>query len=281
MVETRSINPIVSTEWLADRRTDEDLVVVDARGPTAYEEGHIPGAVNAPKWTWMDAEADLLLTLPSAADLFETLGSLGIDSDSRVVVVGGTEDTFALADAANAADTLVYAGLDDVSILDGGYTKWADEGRPTEDGAVTPTPAEYTGTLDEQMFVTKDEVASRLGDVPLLDTRSPEAYFGAMQEDFTDRPGHIPGASCLPAAWIWTDEGTFKPPEELEPFVEGLVGDDRTKEVVLYCGASPFSKSWRYVIQEMLGYENARVYNGAAQEWTQDPDAPLNRYCWE
>jgi len=281
MTDARSIDPIVSTDWLADHRTDEDLVVVDARGPTAYEESHVPDAVNAPKWTWMDAEADLLLTLPSAEDLFDTLGSLGIAADSRVVVVGGTEDTFALADAANAADTLVYAGLSDVAILDGGYTKWVNEDRPTEAGAVTPTPAEFAGELDENMFVTKDEVASSLGDVPLLDTRSPDAYFGAMQEDFTDRPGHIPGAACLPASWIWTEEGTFKASDELEPLVEGLVGDDRTREVFLYCGASPFSKSWRYVMQEILGYENARVYNGAAQEWTQDPDAPLNRYCWE
>ena len=281
MTNARSIDPIVSTEWLADNRTDDDIVVVDARGPTAYEDGHVPGAVNAPKWTWMDAEADLLLTLPDAKDLFETLGSLGIAPDSRVVVVGGTGDTFDLADVVNAADTLVYAGLDDVAVLDGGYTKWVDEERPTEDGGVVPTQTEYSGTLEEGMFVTKADVESSLGDVPLLDTRSPEAYFGAMQEDFTDRPGHIPGASCLPAAWLWTDEGTFREPDELEALVEGLVGEDRSQEVFLYCGASPFSKSWRYVMQEILGYENARVYNGAAQEWTQDPDAPLNRYCWE
>ncbi|CCQ34634.1 sulfurtransferase [Halorhabdus tiamatea] len=281
MTDARSIEPIVSTAWVADHRSEEDLVVVDARGPTAYENGHIPGAVNAPKWTWMDAEADLLLTLPDADDLFETLGSLGIAPDSRVVVVGSTGDTFDLADAANAADTLIYAGLDDVAILDGGHTKWVGEDRPTEEGAVVPTATEYAGELDQSMFVMKDEVTSRLADVTLLDTRSPEAYFGAMQEDFTDRPGHIPGASCLPAAWIWTDEGTFKSPDEFEALVEGLVGADRSQEMILYCGASPFSKSWRYVMQEVLGYENARVYNGAAQEWTQDPDAPLNRYCWE
>ncbi|WP_136689080.1 sulfurtransferase [Halorhabdus amylolytica] len=281
MTHARSIDPIVSTEWLADNRTDDDLVVVDARGPTAYEDGHVPGAVNAPKWTWMDAEADLLLTLPDAEDLFETVGSLGIAPDSRVVVVGGTGDTFDLADVLNAADTLVYAGLDDVAVLNGGYTKWIDEERPTEDGAVVPTQTEYSGTLEAGMFVTKADVESSLWDVPLLDTRSPEAYFGAMQEDFTDRPGHIPGATCLPAAWLWTDEGTFREPDELEALVEGLVGEDRSQKVFLYCGASPFSKSWRYVMQEVLGYENARVYNGAAQEWTQDPEAPLDCYCWE
>jgi len=281
MPTNRTIDPIVSTDWLAENRADEDLVVVDVRGPGTYPKGHVPGALGASVPTWVDAESDLLMTTPAPDDLADTLGSLGITADARVVVVGSAGDDYSRADPVAVADTLRYAGVDDVAVLDGGYDRWVDEGRPTEEGDVEPTPVDYDGRVREGAFVTKAEVEARLGECALVDARDPGGYFGLVLEEFTERRGHIPGATCLPTPWLWTDEGTFRPAADLEAMAEGVVGDDRSTEAILYCGASPYSMALRYVLQERLGYENLAVYDGAAEEWSSDPEAPLNRYCWE
>ena len=280
MTKNRDVDPIVSPDWLHEHLTDDGLSIVDVRGPSTFREEHVPGSVNAPKWKWADNEAEFLMTLPDDDTLRSLVGDLGIADGDTVVVLGGTGGAFELADPVNVADTLIYAGLEDVAVLDGGFAAWAD-GRPTETGEVSPDSVTFEGDPDESMFVSKTEVASRDDDVVLVDARTPEAYFGTIQEEFTHRPGHIPGATLLPTPWIWTEDGRVRDLEDLEAMVEGVVGPDRSADVMLYCGASPFSKAWRFLLQEALGYENPNVYLNAAEEWTKDPEAPLNRYCWE
>lgn len=278
---SRSIDPVVSTDWLADHRRAEDLRVLDVRGPATYNQGHVPGAVNAPQWHWMDEAADLLLTLPEPDVLFETIGDLGIDQGTRVVVTGGGDELFDLADAYHVADTLLYAGHEDVAVLDGGYEKWEREDRSTTTQTDEPESRAYDGSAEEGLFVSKADLESRLGEVALVDARETAAYHGLVQEEFTERRGHIPGARSLPAPWIWRADGSIRDPDRLESAVEGIVGSDRTAEIVLYCGVSPFSKAWRYLLREWFDYENVAVYEGAAQEWSRDPEAPLAAFDWE
>lgn len=278
---SRSIDPVVSTDWLADHRSAEDLRILDVRGPATYNQGHVPGAVNAPQWHWMDEAADLLLTLPEPPELFDSLEDLGIDQDTRVVVTGGGQELFDLADAFHVADTLLYAGHEDVAVLDGGYENWEREERSISTRTVEPESRTYEGSVEDGMFVWKADLESRLDDVILVDARETDAYVGLVQEEFTERRGHIPGARSLPAPWIWDSDGTVRDRDRLESTVEGVVGTDRSAEIVLYCGVSPFSKSWRYLLREWFDYENVAVYQGAAQEWSRDPEAPLATYEWE
>ncbi len=280
--ESRSIPPIVSTDWLEDNMDDPDVVIVDVRDKEEYEEGHIPNSISAPAGAWASSEKEgLILPLPEAEELSGIISSFGINGDSKVVVVTKTTDSFSLADAMKVADTLLYGGIEDVAILNGGCTKWESEGKSISKEVVEPESGDYQAEADEKMYVTKEDVREAIGETTIIDARTPEAYFGAIQEPFTERPGHIPTAQCLPTPWIWTEEGTFKDGEELEELASGTVGEDKSEEVIIYCGASPFATSWRYVLREMRGYENIKVYNGSAQEWTMDSDLPLNRYCWE
>jgi thiosulfate/3-mercaptopyruvate sulfurtransferase len=277
----RSIDPVVSTDWLADHRSAADLRILDVRGPATYNQGHVPGAVNAPQWHWMDESAALLLTLPEPAALIEAIGDLGIDGATRVVVVGGGETLFDLADTVHVADTLRYAGLEDVAVLDGGYEQWEQADHPTTTRSVEPESTTFEGAVDPALFVSKAELEAHREAVTLVDAREPAAYVGLEQEEFTERPGHIPGARSLPAPWIWEDDGTIRDRDRLESLVEGVVGADRMAEIVVYCGTSPFAKSWRYLMREWFDYENVRVYEGAAQEWTRDSAAPLTTDQWE
>jgi thiosulfate/3-mercaptopyruvate sulfurtransferase len=278
---TRTISPLVTTKWLAENIGQPGLVVVDIRNREEYSTGHIPGAVNVPFSSWAKSSGSLLMALPTDEELFETIGGAGIGSGSMVVVVNKTDTPFTLADAARVAYTLIYGGVKNVAVLNGGDNKWLKEKRAVSDEAVKPQKVAYRGQINDEMFVNKAYVEKRLGKSVIVDARSPDVFFGITQDLFTDRPGHIPTATCLPAPWLWTDRGTYRSIKEIRAMVAGVVGRDRSKEIIVYCGVGGFSGALGFVMREMLGYTNARVYEGAAQEWTADPKAPMSRYRWD
>src|SRR6188508_1708157 len=130
---------LVTTDWLAEHLGDEGLVVGEVdENPDLYDEGHIPGAI---KLHWRDDLQD-----PVERDLvdkptFERLmGGLGISNDSTVVLYGDKNNWF----AAYAYWYLKIYGHQDVRILDGGRTKWADEGRDTTTDVPSPSRATYS-----------------------------------------------------------------------------------------------------------------------------------------
>ena len=122
------IEPIVSTEWLAENLDRENLVIIDIRSGDAYAQGHIHNAVNVPlevpfsAWTTM--RNDLLMEVPDEAELFSMIGNCGITKDSLVVIVTEIAEPpappYPSANATRAAFTLFYAGIENVAILDGG-----------------------------------------------------------------------------------------------------------------------------------------------------------------
>jgi thiosulfate/3-mercaptopyruvate sulfurtransferase len=130
------------------------------------------------------------------------------------------------------------------------------------------------------MFVSKEYVRKKIGKSIIIDARSPSDFFGVTQDLFTERAGHIPSAICLPAPWVWTDKGTYKNIKEIREMALGMVGKDRSKEIIIYCDVGGYSSTWCFVLREVLGYKDAKIYDGAAQEWTRDPEAPLVKYRW-
>ena len=285
----RAIPPIVSTDWLEKHLDDPKLVVIDIRLGEEYAAGHIPKAINIPfpdavenpSSQWFVERGGLLLEMPEEADLFDTIGSAGIQGDSLVVVVPKPELPHPLVDATRVADTLMYAGVKNVAVLDGGYDKWAAEKRPVSTDVVKTSPIAYTGTIDETMFISKEYVQKKIGTAIIIDTREALEYFGGFMRPLWVRAGHIPTAKCLPTLWIWHEDMTYRSIDELREMVHGVVGTDLSQEIIIYCGVGGFSSAWYFVLKEMLGYHDVKIYHGSAQEWTQDAQAPLVSYRWE
>ncbi|HXH35791.1 MAG TPA: rhodanese-like domain-containing protein [Plantibacter sp.] len=125
------VDPVVSTQWLADHLGSDRLIVVDASVVTlqttaggaprllsGYDQylfdGHVPGAVFA----------DLI---DDRADPFEALQT---DADRTAVVYDGGDGRF----AERARRLLLDLGYEQVAVLDGGLRRWRVEGRAVEDG---------------------------------------------------------------------------------------------------------------------------------------------------
>jgi thiosulfate/3-mercaptopyruvate sulfurtransferase len=308
---TRKIDPLVSTAWLEARlgeAADAGLIVIDIREPRLYEVEHIPGSISipfSPMSDWAVSDDELLMELPPDDDLFALLARWGIDRDSSVVLVGTVEPPpappYALSDAPRVAATLFYAGVTDVAILEGGYPRWQAEGRTAtrEASALTGGPAQVgsseigasdtqqaapkgdgasRGTVASGLFVSTDYVKEHLDRVVLLDGRDPDQYFGVTPCPFAGVGGHIPTARSLPAPWMWNPDGTYKSVEVLRAMAEGVIGADKDREVIAYCGVGGYAAAWWFVLTQILGYRDVKIYDGAAEAWAKSD--PMVSYTW-
>lgn len=282
---TRTLDPIVSTDWLESRLGSEGLVILDIRWAELYEAGHIPGAISVPFGlvsAWADS-GDLILELPATESLLRTIGDCGMTADSRVVVVGPLPEPgvppYPLADSVRVAATLIYAGVTDVAVLSGGHAKWESEGRQitTEVPSVTPVP--YAATVDSGTWVSTDYVKERIGKAVLIDGRDPDDYFGAKIDGFADMRGHIPTARCLPMIWVWEPDGTYRPFEMIGEMASGVVGKDKDQEIICYCGAGGYASAWWFLLTQLFGYTNVKIYDGSMEAWA-DAGNPVVAYTW-
>ncbi len=261
------------------------LVIIDVRETHLYEAGHIPRAISvpfSPVSAWATSSDELLMELPEEADLFRVVGGCGLTCDSKVVIVTTVDKApsppYSLSDATRVAATLVYAGVDNVAILDGGHPKWVREGRETTTAVPGISPVDYRGTVRPEMFVSTEYVRDHIGRTRIIDGRDPDQYFGATIDPFAGKAGHIPTARSLPAVWMWEADGTYKPVELLARMAAGVIDQSRDKEVIVYCGVGGYASSWWFVLTQLLGYTNVKIYDGAAEAWAKEDAMVL--YSW-
>lgn len=281
----RSIDPIVSTEWLA-AHLGPDLTVIDIRDAEAYQVGHIPGAVSVPFGpvsAWADCTGELLIELPPVDALFQTIGDCGLSAQSQVVVAGRLpqppDPPYPLADPLRVAATLMYAGVGAVAVLSGGHARWEAEGRTLSTDAPRVEARPYNSAVDAATWVSTEYVKDRIGRAILVDGRDPDQYFGASIDPFADMRGHIPTARCLPLKWVWEPDGTYRPIGDITDMARGVVGPDQAREIICYCGVGGYGSGWWFLLTQLMGYADVKIYDGSMEAWV-DGQNPLVRNTW-
>ena len=273
----RDIAPIVSTDWLQANLKNPNLVILDIRRVEDYREGHIPGALNAFYGAWAYMKDGLYASMPEKDDIDDTIGYMGINFD-RWIVVTGCMDTPRLSyQSARVACTLQYAGIKNVALLDGGTNKWIAEKKPLSTRIEKRKASKFKGIYTSEKFADKHYIEERLGKLILLDLREREFFTGEKKMDCVPMKGHVPGAFNMPTSCAFNDNRTFKTKEELRTIAEAAAGKDRNAAIVTYCDAGQCCPTWSYLLTEVLGYTNVRLYIGSMQEWMQDPQAPVER----
>jgi len=273
----RDIEPVVSVDWLAANLEKPNLVVLDVRRVEDYLAGHVPRSLSAFYGGWAYKRAGLYTAIPDQQELDDLIGSAGIDFDSWVVVVGGVETPRESYKSARVACTLQYAGVPNVALLDGGIASWIKAKKPLETGLKRTKCKPFQGKYRTDLFADKAYLKSRLGKVVLLDVREREFFDGTRKMDCVPKAGRIPGAFNLPTSCAFNEDGTYKDKQALTVIAESAAGKDRTREIVTYCDTGQCCPTWSYLMREMLGYRNVRIYDGAMQEWMQDNAAPATK----
>jgi len=271
---------LVAADWVEAHLHDPQvrLIEVDV-DTTAYEQGHIPGAVG---FDWKKELQDQIVRSPlSKEHLEELLGRAGVSNDTTVVLYGDNNNWF----AAWALWILKYYGHEDARLLDGGRVKWlADKREITTQVPSYPVTTYHAGTPDTEIRALRDQVLGWLGqsNVTLVDVRSPGEYSGELlapanlPQEGAQRGGHIPGAANIPWATAVREDGTFKSADELRAIYGGK-GVTADKEVVAYCRIGERSSHTWFALYYLLGYPKVRNYDGSWTEWGSMIGVPIEK----
>ena len=226
---------LVETGWAEEHLEDASLRFVEVDvDTTAYNSGHIPGAVG---WNWkQDTQDALVRDIPNREKFEALLGSSGISPDTTVILYGDNNNWFATF----AFWLLKYYGHDDVRLINGGRVKWVAESRPltTQAPAVQPRVYRVSQSYPE-LRALRDIVNQGVGNagVALVDVRSPKEFSGELlapeniPQEGAQRGGHIPGAANIPWGTAVDGDGTFKSYDELLSIYGGK-GVTPDKEVI-------------------------------------------------
>jgi thiosulfate/3-mercaptopyruvate sulfurtransferase len=272
---------IVSADWLEKNGSDPAVRIVDIRKPEEFKVGHVPNAINLFYGSWAVKRNNLDNQLPEDEDLADLVQSAGIEKATPVVIVGKADTTTDQVNATRVAWTLRYAGVAQVGVLDGGINKWSADKKPVSTDAGKVEAAKGKMSANRQFLASKADVTAKLGKAILVDTRLPEFFFGTAKLPIVAREGRIPQSVNLPSAWIFTKEGSFKTREDLEAMFAGVVGKDKSAEIITFCDTGRLCSGGWYVLSEVLGYQNVKVYDGSMQEWAADANAPMVKYSWK
>lgn len=275
LASARTIDPVVSTDWMETNLFEPNIVILDVRKGEEFNNGHILNAVNVAYGAWAIKRRALLNELPARYDIPDLIGLAGINKDAKVVVVGKMDAPGDRVDATRVAWTLKFAGIGDVAVLDGGYNKWLAEKRPIAMAVKEIKAVPYQGKIQESLFANKAYVLGKLGKAAIVDVREAEFYWGDKKQPFVAKAGRIKGAVNLPTSLVYEPNGTYKKKEALAAMAATVIGGDKAKEVILYCDTGKFCTAWAYILADVLGYTDVKIYDGSAQEWMADPAAPV------
>jgi thiosulfate/3-mercaptopyruvate sulfurtransferase len=263
----------VDVDWVAARRSDEHvrLIEVDVAS-TAYERGHIPGAL-----LW-NIYADLRhpdYTPTTTAELSALMARSGIGRDTTVVFYGyGAHLGYWL---------LQSHGHESVLLLDGARDQWLAAGRSWSKDTHEPAPA-TTATLDEdqQLSASRDEVLAMVGrpDGLILDVRSQAEYDGlnfwpSGAAEPVGRAGHIPGSIHVPIDALRSAGGDFRDPREMRQALASA-GVTPEQRIVTYCTVGNRAAQAWFALEHLLAYPDTSVYGGSWAEWGFRTDTPID-----
>jgi len=284
------LQPLVSVQWLNGHLHDANVVVLDIRSaidgstPEAFAQAHIPGSVHSDydKGGWRVTRGNVPFMVPTKPELEKLIGDLGIDEDSHVVVVPAGVNVLDFGSAARTYWTLKYTGVRDVSILDGGLAAWKAAGLTLDNGPHAPSPAIFTAKLDKSILAEATEVEKieASGGATLLDARPASFFTGKEKAPAAASYGHIPGALSLDSAKFYDPASNRLKPKAALAAIAALVP---AGFVVSYCNTGHWAATDWFVMHELLGRANAKLYAGSMVEWTSNASRPIEsaRTKWD
>jgi thiosulfate/3-mercaptopyruvate sulfurtransferase len=257
---------VVSTAWLADHLRDPNLVLLHVGEKADYDARHIPGARFVDFHEFGDgSSAGLTLEMPDAATLRTRLADLGISDDSRIIVYYAGDW---VSPSTRVIFTLDYAGLDDVSILDGGMQAWIGEKREVTAAVPPPRAGKLSALKLRPLVVDADFVRSHASasGFALIDARAGAFYDGVQPGGPRDHrmTGHIPGAHSVPFDSVVTDDLKLKSPDELTA-IFAKAGVQPGTTVIGYCHIGQQATAMLFAART-LGHP-VRLYDGSFEDW--------------
>ncbi|MFZ4622436.1 MAG: sulfurtransferase [Bacteroidota bacterium] len=270
----RTIPMFVSTQWLADHANDKDVVILQVGfSRNEFKYSHLPNA----RFVWFNSLAvsnpDLNTEMPDIAEGKKVFEELGIEQNSRIVVVFAGQN---VTTTTRIILALAYFGFaDQTALLDGGLELWKSEGRPVSKEMPAVKRSSLNITADPSVITDAEWVKAHLSsaDVTIVDARGKNFYDG--NGGGVARQGHIKGAKSLPFSAIMDSSNKIKSAAELQKLFDDA-GIKKGTTVVTYCHVGQQATVVSFAAK-LLGY-TVKVYDGSFEDWNvRDDSYPVTK----
>lgn len=278
----------VSPDWVqsvldGNQEESKDYMVLECAWGTvqdaaSYKDGHIVGAYHM---NTDDIESEEYWNIRTPEEIKALMAEYGITKDTTVICYSDK--------GTNSADdrvafTLLWAGVENVKCLDGGFEAWLESGYETEKTINTPQAADKEFGVEipahPEYILSIDQVKEKLADddnFKLVSIRSRDEFLGKTSGyGYIDRAGEPEGA-------VWghdTDDGSYLNEngttaglDVLKGYLEES-GASLDNELSFYCGTG-----WRATIPFLICYENGManmtLYDGGWYQWQMDDSLPV------
>jgi len=242
--------------------------------------GHIPDAVLV-RWSLLTTQKPVAGQktdgwLPEREDFERLMQKSGVNKNQPIVISYKGEKAIEAAMAARLYYTLKYYGHDEVAILDGGTAAWMQSDRKVKFGRSRSGRGDFSaepGRAEMVAALTDVKTISESGNGQLLDLREPAGYFGVARNIASvdlQWHGHIPGARNLPMTVLSNDVGpaAFIFDKDTLQQSLALMGASPDSPTTVYCNSGIMASVGWFVLSELLGNSDVRLYDGSMQEWT-------------
>ena len=275
---------LVTPAWLADLLVGRTVVAapgkawclleVGCKGFEAFAAAHVPGA------SYLDThqlEGGAFWNKVGDADLLQVLLGCGIRHDSTVILYG--QNSIA---GARAAHLMLYAGVRDVRLLEGGLAVWREAGLPLQAGpGAKQLPASHFGAAFPgcpHYLVATAEVQSRLlqPNAAVVSIRTLDEFSGKTSGySYIAAKGDIAGAHWGRAgdgsdvnsmSAYQRPDGTMKAAACITAFWEAD-GIHPGQHNTFYCGTG-WRASEAFFYAWLMGWPQISVYDGGWFEWS-------------
>ncbi len=299
--ETANVEPVeqrtvyVTPEWVksvidGNQSGYEDAVIAEVTytgvldDSESYKKGHIPGAILVGDTEVEDAEGteEKPYNLLTPEEVESNMLSHGITKDTKVILYGGD-----VSGVGRVAYAYLWAGVEDVKILNGGLNAWEKAGYELETDVNEGTKADSFGTTvpaHPEFWVSIEDAKDRLendDNFKLVSIRSEEEWLGKSSGyNYIERGGEPEGAVWGKGAQTAVDVADFTESDgrikDLEGFKKVWEDCDFTLDnhLSFYCGTG-----WRATVPFLVlyenGYDDISVYDGGWYEWQMRPDYPV------
>ncbi len=261
--------PLVSPDELKPALGRVEVLDIRLADESGYGGGHIEGAVNAPYSLFRGPEENPG-QVPSAAELGEVLGEVGIEPSDRVVIAYQGEDVSDFGAAARVYWTLKSSGYQDLSILNGGLNAWTEAGYQTSTEAVDPEPVDLALDWSDLWTATAEEVQSVVDggeEALLLDARPASFWNGEDSHPAAAKPGTIPQSEYFEHAGWFSDGPAIVDPDAARALAEeqGFTGN---AEIISFCNTGHWAATNWFALSELAGIDNVKLYPESVVGWS-------------
>ena len=255
---------LISTSELNSILENSDVIVADTRSFKEYSEGHIPGAVHLDLFAfhWIDTTKKGIENFNDQAR--KLFSFLGVTSEKKIIFYDSVSGML----AARGVWMLMYFSHQNVSMLDGGITKWKKENFSVETKANNFKPSNFLGKVNPEIISGFEYIRDNLDNLKIIDARSIGEYNGTIVR--AAQTGHIPTSINIDWNQNISNDGTFKSNEELSE----MYNIPKDSEIITYCqGAYRAANS--FLVLKKLGFKNVKVYLGSWGEWGNNIELPI------